>query len=144
MSRTPGSASTRRFGVARATVQARVDTLQRNGILIRWRPQFDPAAMGCCGPAYVRLHIAQGMLGRTLDRLTGIPEVIEANAVAGNADLARGTAGPTLRAGCTAWEGRAPMPDRACPDVGVRAKVSAGRGTVRTGVATGLVERGDP
>ncbi|MEU4896482.1 Lrp/AsnC family transcriptional regulator [Streptomyces sp. NPDC044780] len=77
----------RRLGVARATVQARVDKLQRLGILISWRPQFDPAAMGYSGLAYVRLHIAQGMIEQTLSGLADIPEVIEANAVAGNADL---------------------------------------------------------
>ncbi|MER7015405.1 Lrp/AsnC family transcriptional regulator [Saccharopolyspora sp. NPDC000359] len=77
----------RRLGVARATVQARVDKLQRLGVLISWRPQFDPAAMGYTGLAYVRLQLAQGKLGRTLAGLSRIPEVIEANAVAGDADL---------------------------------------------------------
>ncbi|MBE1537014.1 Lrp/AsnC family transcriptional regulator [Actinomadura algeriensis] len=77
----------RRLGVARATVQARVDKLQRMGVLISWRPQFDPAAMGYGGLAYVRLHLAQGRLEQTLDGLSRIPEVIEANAVAGDADL---------------------------------------------------------
>ncbi|MEU0462924.1 Lrp/AsnC family transcriptional regulator [Amycolatopsis sp. NPDC006131] len=77
----------RRLGVARATVQSRVDKLQRLGVLISWRPQFDPAAMGYSGLAYVRLQLAQGKLERTLDGLSRIPEVIEANAVAGDADL---------------------------------------------------------
>ncbi|RSN72006.1 MULTISPECIES: Lrp/AsnC family transcriptional regulator [Actinomadura] len=77
----------RRLGVARATVQARVDKLQRLGVLISWRPQFDPAAMGYGGLAYVRLQLAQGMLEETLEGLSRIPEVIEANAVAGDADL---------------------------------------------------------
>lgn len=77
----------RRLGVARATVQARVDKLQRLGVLISWRPQFDPAAMGYSGLAYVRLQLAQGKLDQTLAGLSRIPEVIEANAVAGDADL---------------------------------------------------------
>jgi DNA-binding Lrp family transcriptional regulator len=77
----------RRLGVARATVQSRVDKLQRLGVLISWRPQFDPAAMGYQGLAYVRLNLAQGKLDRALDGLSRIPEVIEANAVAGDADL---------------------------------------------------------
>ncbi len=77
----------RRLGVARATVQSRVDKLQRLGVLISWQPQFDPAAMGYQGLAYVRLNLAQGKLDRALDGLSQIPEVIEANAVAGDADL---------------------------------------------------------
>ncbi|MET8468531.1 Lrp/AsnC family transcriptional regulator [Streptomyces sp. NPDC006422] len=77
----------RRLGVARATVQSRVDKLQRLGVLVSWRPQFDPAAMGYAGLAYVRLHLAQGKLDQTLAGLAAIPEVIEANAVAGEADL---------------------------------------------------------
>lgn len=77
----------RRLGVARATVQSRVDKLQRLGVLISWQPQFDPAAMGYQGLAYVRLHLAQGRLDHALDGLSRIPEVVEANAVAGDADL---------------------------------------------------------
>lgn len=77
----------RRLGVARATVQSRVDKLQRLGVLISWQPQFDPAAMGYQGLAYVRLNLAQGKLDRALDGLSRIPEVVEANAVAGDADL---------------------------------------------------------
>ncbi|GAA4867148.1 Lrp/AsnC family transcriptional regulator [Saccharopolyspora cebuensis] len=77
----------RRLGVARATVQSRVDKLRRLGVLISWRPQFDPAGMGYAGLAYVRLNLAQGKLERTLAGLAGIPEVIEANAVAGDFDL---------------------------------------------------------
>ncbi|GAB3693278.1 Lrp/AsnC family transcriptional regulator [Saccharopolyspora tripterygii] len=77
----------RRLGVARATVQSRVDKLQHLGVLISWQPQFDPAAMGYQGLAYVRLNLAQGKLDRALDGLGRIPEVVEANAVAGDADL---------------------------------------------------------
>ncbi|TWF95374.1 Lrp/AsnC family transcriptional regulator [Saccharopolyspora dendranthemae] len=77
----------RRLGVARATVQSRVDKLQRLGVLISWQPQFDPAALGYQGLAYVRLNLAQGKLDRALDGLGRIPEVVEANAVAGDADL---------------------------------------------------------
>ncbi|MBQ0924918.1 MULTISPECIES: Lrp/AsnC family transcriptional regulator [Saccharopolyspora] len=77
----------RRLGVARATVQSRVDKLQRLGVLISWQPQFDPAAMGYQGLAYVRLNLAQGKLDHALDGLSRIPEVVEANAVAGDADL---------------------------------------------------------
>ncbi|MDI2030141.1 Lrp/AsnC family transcriptional regulator [Saccharopolyspora sp. TS4A08] len=77
----------RRLGVARATAQSRVDKLQRLGVLISWRPQFDPAAMGYSGLAYVRVNLKQGKLDDALDGLRGIPELIEANAVAGDSDL---------------------------------------------------------
>jgi DNA-binding Lrp family transcriptional regulator len=77
----------RRLGVARATVQSRVDKLQRLGVLVSWRPEFDPAAMGYAGLAYVRVNLAQGKLDETIAGLAEIPEVMEVNAVAGPADL---------------------------------------------------------
>jgi len=77
----------RRLGVARATVQARIDRLQESGVLRSWIPQIDPAAMGFAGLAYVRLHLTQGKLDDTITGLAEIPEVIEVNAVAGEADL---------------------------------------------------------
>ncbi len=77
----------RQLGVARGTVQARLDRLQRNGVLASFRPQVSPAAMGFAGLAYVHLELAQGMLDETSRRLAAIPEVLEANAITGEADM---------------------------------------------------------
>ncbi|WP_020499871.1 Lrp/AsnC family transcriptional regulator [Sciscionella marina] len=77
----------RRLGIARATVQARIDKLVRTGVLASWQPQIDASAMGFGGMAYVRLHLSQGKLDTTIEGLAAIPEVIEVNAIAGDADL---------------------------------------------------------
>src|ERR1700761_5597658 len=52
----------RLLGVARGTVQARLDRLHRTGVLVSYQPQLAPAAMGFAGLAYVHLNLAQGML----------------------------------------------------------------------------------
>ncbi|MFY9934864.1 MAG: Lrp/AsnC family transcriptional regulator [Streptosporangiaceae bacterium] len=77
----------RQLGVARGTVQARLDRLQRDGVLTSYRPHISPAAMGFAGLAYVRLHLAQGMLDETSRLLAEIPEVLEANAIAGEGEM---------------------------------------------------------
>jgi DNA-binding Lrp family transcriptional regulator len=77
----------RRLGIARGTVQARLDRLQRNGVLTSYRPHVSPAAMGFSVLAYIHLHLSQGMLDETSSRLATIPEVLEANAITGDADM---------------------------------------------------------
>jgi DNA-binding Lrp family transcriptional regulator len=85
----------RQLGIARGTVQARLDRLQRNGVLTSWRPHVSAAAMGFAGLAYIHLHLAQGMLDETSRRLAEIPEVIEANSITGEGDAGRqGQFGP--------------------------------------------------
>jgi len=66
----------RQLGVARGTVQARLDRLQRTGVLASYRPHIAPAAMGFAGLAYIHLNLAQGMLDETSRRLAAIPEKI--------------------------------------------------------------------
>jgi DNA-binding Lrp family transcriptional regulator len=77
----------RRLGIARGTAQARVDRLQREGVIASYRPQISPAAMGFAGLAYVHLHLAQGTLDETSRMLAEIPEIVEANSIAGEGDL---------------------------------------------------------
>ena len=77
----------RRLNVARATVQSRVDKLQRSGVLVSWRPELELAAIGYPILAYVRLNLVQGKLEDTIKGLAEIPEVLEADSVAGQSDL---------------------------------------------------------
>ena len=49
----------RRLGVARGTVQARLDRLARDGVIRGWGPEVDPAAMGYAVTAFVTLEIRQ-------------------------------------------------------------------------------------
>lgn len=77
----------RQLGVARATVQARLDRLHRSGVLVSYQPRLAPTAMGFAVLAYVHLNLAQGMLDETSRRLAAIPEIMEANSITGEADM---------------------------------------------------------
>ena len=52
--------ASRRLGVARGTVQARLDRLQADGVVHGFGPQIDPAALGYPVTAFATLEIRQG------------------------------------------------------------------------------------
>jgi DNA-binding Lrp family transcriptional regulator len=75
------------LGVARGTVQARLDRLLRRGLL-RLSPQVDPAALGYPVTAFLTLELHQDT-GRdaVTEQLSGIPQVLEAHTTTGAGDL---------------------------------------------------------
>jgi len=77
----------RQLGVARGTVQARLDKLQRRGVVTGFPPDVDIRAMGYEVLAFLTLEIAQGRLADVVDHLAGIPEVLEVHATTGPGDL---------------------------------------------------------
>ena len=77
----------RQLGVARGTVQARLDKLQRRGVVTGFSPDLDLRALGYDVLAFVTLEIAQGRLDDVIDHLANIPEVLEAHATTGPGDL---------------------------------------------------------
>jgi DNA-binding Lrp family transcriptional regulator len=77
----------RRLGVARGTVQARLEKLQRRGVVTGFGPEIDPARMGYPVLAFVALEIVQGRLEEAVDGLRALPEVLEAHGVTGDRDL---------------------------------------------------------
>jgi DNA-binding Lrp family transcriptional regulator len=77
----------RRLGIARNTVQARLDRLQESGVIIGWGPIVDLKAMGYDVLAFVTLEIAQGQEQAALTELTAIPEVLEIHKTTGPGDL---------------------------------------------------------
>lgn len=80
--------TSRRLGVARGTVQARLDRLQERGVLRSLAPQVDPAALGYPVTAFCTLEIRQGQgHQRVVDHLAGIPEVLEAHTITGSGDV---------------------------------------------------------
>ncbi|HVE26325.1 MAG TPA: Lrp/AsnC family transcriptional regulator [Sporichthya sp.] len=80
--------ASRRLGVARGTVQARLDRLQREGIVTGFGPELDPAALGFDVTAFVTLEIVQGAGHDAVARhLATIPEVLEAHTISGAGDL---------------------------------------------------------
>jgi DNA-binding Lrp family transcriptional regulator len=80
--------ASRRLGVARATVQARLRRLERDGTLQGFGPDLDVAGLGHPVTAFCTLEIRQGMGHDAVTRhLTEIPEVLEAHTVTGPGDL---------------------------------------------------------
>lgn len=77
----------RQLGVARGTVQARLDKLQARGIITGFDPDLDLQALGYEVLAFVTLDIAQGRLDDVISHLAEIPEVIEAHTMTGPGDL---------------------------------------------------------
>jgi DNA-binding Lrp family transcriptional regulator len=80
--------ASRRLGVARGTVQARLDKLVERGIVSSFGPEVDPGALGYDVTAFVTLEISQARGADALtEHLTGIPEVLEAHTITGTGDL---------------------------------------------------------
>jgi DNA-binding Lrp family transcriptional regulator len=77
----------RQLGVARGTVQARLDKLVERGVIEGFGPVVDPAALGYAVLAFSTLEIAQGRLNDVVEHLRDIPEVLEAHATTGPGDL---------------------------------------------------------
>lgn len=80
--------ASRRMQVARGTVQARLDRLERLGVVAGWGPQIDPAALGYGVTAFVTLEIQQhGGRDELTERLAAIPQVLECWTITGSGDL---------------------------------------------------------
>jgi len=77
----------RRLGVARNTVQARLDRLVAQGVITGFGPDVDLRRIGYSVSAYVTLEIAQGRTPGVIDALTEIGEVVEAHQTTGQGDL---------------------------------------------------------
>lgn len=77
----------RRLGVARNTVQSRLDKLVDSKVIVGFGPQVDLAMLGYHVAAYVTLHIAQGRGGDVSSHLASIPQVLEAHRTTGEGDL---------------------------------------------------------
>lgn len=87
--------ASRRLGVARGTVQARLDRLVARGVVTGWGPQLSPEALGHPVTAYLTLEIRQDAAGSAGERghdvvgahLGAIPEVLEVHTTTGAGDL---------------------------------------------------------
>ena len=78
----------RALGVARGTVQARLDRMQQRGVVRTFAPQVDPAAVGYPVTAFITLEIRQGRgHDPVVAHLSAIPEVLEAHTITGTGDL---------------------------------------------------------
>ncbi|GGL02874.1 AsnC family transcriptional regulator [Mangrovihabitans endophyticus] len=80
--------TSRRLGVARGTVQARLDKLVARGAIRGFGPQVEPAVIGFGITSFVTLEISQRYGHRAVaDHLEGIPEVLEAHTITGAGDV---------------------------------------------------------
>ena len=80
--------ASRRLGVARGTVQARLDKLTHEGVITGWGPELSPDALGYPVTAFLTLEIRQGAGHESVARhLARIPEVLEAFTITGAGDM---------------------------------------------------------
>ena len=80
--------ASRRLGVARGTVQARLDRLDRTGVLTTWAPTLSPEALGFTVTAFVTLEIRQDVGHEAVEEhLRAIPQVLEAHTITGTGDV---------------------------------------------------------
>jgi len=80
--------ASRRLGVARGTVQARLDRMRDRGVITGYGPDVDPVAVGYEVTAFVTLEISQaGGHDPVAERLAAIPEVLEVHTITGAGDL---------------------------------------------------------
>jgi DNA-binding Lrp family transcriptional regulator len=80
--------ASRRLGVARGTVQARLDRLVDAGVITDWGPNLSPEALGYPVTAFLTLEIRQGAGHEAVaGHLATIPEVLEAFTITGAGDM---------------------------------------------------------
>jgi DNA-binding Lrp family transcriptional regulator len=80
--------ASKRLGVARGTVQARLDRMGDRGVITGYGPDVDPAALGYEVTAFITLEIRQaGGHDPVAERLAAIPEVLEVHTITGVGDL---------------------------------------------------------
>lgn len=78
----------KRLGVARGTVQNRLNRLHESGVITGIVPQIDPSAMGYPVITFCSLQIQQNF-GQTgvAAKLAQIPEILEMHTVSGSSDM---------------------------------------------------------
>jgi len=80
--------ASRRLGVARGTVQARLDRMTERGVITGYGPEVDPAALGYEVTAFITIEIRQaGGHDPVAERLAAIPEVLEVHTITGAGDM---------------------------------------------------------
>jgi DNA-binding Lrp family transcriptional regulator len=80
--------ASRRLGVARGTVQARLDRLDARGVITGYGPDIDPGALDHGVMAFITLEIRQaGGHDPVATRLAAIAEVLEAHTITGAGDM---------------------------------------------------------
>ena len=77
----------RLLGVARGTVQARLDRMIADGVITDFGPNLSPGALGYPVQAFTTLEVEQVSRADISAALSAIPEVLEAHIVTGPGDV---------------------------------------------------------
>jgi DNA-binding Lrp family transcriptional regulator len=75
------------LGVARGTVQARLDKLVAREVIADFGPTVRPVRIGYPVLAFLSLQIAQGLVADAVRHLETLPEVLEVHGTSGSSDL---------------------------------------------------------
>ncbi|MCC3266449.1 Lrp/AsnC family transcriptional regulator [Arthrobacter gengyunqii] len=75
------------LGISRNTVQARLTQLEKKSVFLSFERRISPAALGYPLMAFVHVHVQQQRLAEITEALAGIPEVVEAHGLTGDADI---------------------------------------------------------
>ena len=85
--RLPVAILAQRLSLARGTVHARLERLERSGVLRSGSTRVRPEALGRGVAASIRVELDQHLIIEAIDALRGVPEVLECFAPAGDTDL---------------------------------------------------------
>lgn len=77
----------RALDTARGTIYARLERLERLGVITGWGPDVDARAAGFGVRGFVNLEIDQGAHAGAMAHLRSIPEVLQIHTVTGVGDL---------------------------------------------------------
>ncbi|MBT2384990.1 Lrp/AsnC family transcriptional regulator [Streptomyces sp. ISL-11] len=75
------------LGIARGTLQARLDRLERDGVITGTGPRLSAAALGHPVLSFVHIEVTQGHLDPVAASLAEVPEIIEAFSITGGGDM---------------------------------------------------------
>ncbi|MEK6397116.1 MAG: Lrp/AsnC family transcriptional regulator [Terriglobus sp.] len=74
----------RRVSLSKPSVMERVRRLEREGVILRYRAEIDPAKVGLNVRAFVKVTVAGDRLSNFARLVRSIPEVVECHRVTGN------------------------------------------------------------
>jgi DNA-binding Lrp family transcriptional regulator len=77
----------RRLGIARGTVQARLERLLAAGVITRLGPYVNPKALGYTVESFTVFEVEQESRRDLFARLAAVPNVLEAHIVTGPGDI---------------------------------------------------------
>lgn len=85
--RTPTAVLARKLGLSRTTVQARIERLERDGVVTGYGVRLSDSYERALVCAHVMIVLKTKMLGRVVPALQAIPEVRTVHSVSGNVDM---------------------------------------------------------